>query len=285
MDNTGLVGIVDLTAISNYSTYCSITFNGCDDLTGISFANEFNLGSLYTFDANSSGLTTLDLSKFNKLATGAYVKFWGCPNLTTVTLPENITGGSIRQLWGYDCNLSSVDISGFNSLYSGGAEISFASNPNLTTVTFPISILSGTIKAFYFYSCNLTGSFNISVYYAFTTAAIRLNSNVNLTDIVLSDTITGSFQEFDIKECPLLNVVDFSGWNAALDLNGAKFVSTNNAWTNTEVNSLFIALDSISNSGFSSRLIYVDGNNAAPDGAGLTAKNNLIAKGFSVYSN
>jgi hypothetical protein len=49
------------------------------------------------------------------------------------------------------------------------------------------------------------------------------------------------------------------------------------------VNAILVALDA---NGLSGGVVYLDlGTNAAPTGGGITAKNNLIAKGWTVATN
>jgi len=68
-----------------------------------------------------------------------------------------------------------------------------------------------------------------------------------------------------------------SGWAVPASLTNCDL--SNNSLTSTEVDRTLIAFD---NAGASNGTIYLGGNNAAPTGTGITAKNSLISKGWTV---
>ena len=68
-----------------------------------------------------------------------------------------------------------------------------------------------------------------------------------------------------------------SGWVVPASLTSCRF--TSNSLTSTEVNRALVAFD---NAGASNGSLNLGGNNATPTGAGITAKNSLESKGWSL---
>lgn len=68
-----------------------------------------------------------------------------------------------------------------------------------------------------------------------------------------------------------------SGWVVPASITSCLFSS--NSLTSTEVNRALVAFD---NAGASNGSLNLGGNNATPTGAGITAKNSLISKGWSL---
>lgn len=71
-----------------------------------------------------------------------------------------------------------------------------------------------------------------------------------------------------------------SGWTVPASL--TSFDLSNNSLTSTEVNRVLIAFD---NAGASNGILNLGGNNAAPTGTGITAKNTLVSRGWTVTTN
>ena len=87
-----------------------------------------------------------------------------------------------------------------------------------------------------------------------------------------------------------LGYVDFTPFSGLTNVNGCTVTLSSNNMTAGEVNHILVDLDSISVGGYTGRVILISGTNAAPDGSsggfdGLTAKSNLITKGFTVTTN
>lgn len=116
---------------------------------------------------------------------------------------------------------------------------------------------------------------------------IYLSSLVNLIRLELC---YNQFTTIDISNLVNLQFLNLSGNQfTTIDISGLvnleRVTLTNNQLTETCVNDILIQLD---NNGLSS-LYYscnlTGGTNAAPTGAGIIAKNNLIAKSWTVNTN
>ena len=87
-----------------------------------------------------------------------------------------------------------------------------------------------------------------------------------------------------------IGYVDFKPLRNFTNRNLSRLRIENNNMSATDVNHILVDFDAMSVSGYTGRIINIDGTNSAPDSTsggydGLTAKANLIAKGFSVETN
>lgn len=78
--------------------------------------------------------------------------------------------------------------------------------------------------------------------------------------------------------CGLSTLTVYSEWTTFTGLEAGS-----NAITSTPINNIFIEIDSLGTS--SGSIGVAGGTNAIPTGAGLTAKNNLVARGWTIYTN
>jgi len=143
-------------------------------------------------------------------------------------------------------SLTSVNLSGCTSLLG----------LDLTNSDFSEGIpsLSGLINldTIYFSDCSISGVVDLSNLSTLT--YLSFSGNTALTSIVISDT----------------QLIDY-------------FYALDCALTETAVNNILQSLD---NSGVTNGIINLSGGTSAvPTGAGLTARTNLIAKGWSVTTN
>lgn len=135
-------------------------------------------------------------------------------------------------------------------------------------------------------NCDLTGSVSLANVSMETLDSLDLEDNPLMTDV------TG-FGAGDVSR-----IIDFSRSDIGyidltdndFDVNSLVLDLSDNSMTATEVNHYLVDADAESSGGPTGRVITIDGTNAAPDGAsggfdGLTAKTNLIAKGFTVTTN
>jgi hypothetical protein len=196
------------------------------------------------------------------------------PNLTSITNP--VSSNVFTFYIVHSCNLSTLDVSGLTGL---GNQFQANLNPNLTSITNPVST-----QIFFLYdvnSCNLStldvsGLSNLG-------GTFRAHTNPNLTSITnpVSPRLFASYHAYScnisfINFLPLSNLTNFNGVSIRLE---------NNGMTSVNVDQTFIDLDSISVGGFTSRSIRIDGTNAAATATSLTARNNLIANGFTLIHN
>jgi hypothetical protein len=179
--------------------------------------------------------------------------------------------------------ITSLDVSGLTKL---GAIFSFNDCTALTTVTNGVS--NELFTEYNGWDCDLTGILDVSGYTRLG-GSFAVNGNANLTDIVIpssSETFT-YFWAFDTS-CGYLNFTQIPNMT---EINNCHIALGNMSGTTvTDINHMLVDLDTNSTGAFTGRAIFMDGTNPAPDGSsggydGLTAKANLIAKGFTVTTN
>ena len=237
--------------------------------------------NIQTFFANSGDFTAgLNLSNCTQMTSLVldYCSF-GVLDLTTLTIPS-FTAGS--------ATFTSVDLSGMTTLTSVTANnsvftsidasgCSSLSVVNLTGATFTSADFSNCSGLVGFVSLDLTlGSF-----------ALNLSGCTSLTDLNLSAGGSSGIGTLNITGCtslvgiffpdaPNLTTVTLTTMPASIVMAGA---SLNVA----SVNAILIAADA--NGALSGTLDISGGTSAAPTGAGITAKANLISKGWTVATN
>lgn len=115
-----------------------------------------------------------------------------------------------------------------------------------------------------------------------------VTNSLSLTTLIMPAS-TQTFSNFDCSVCDL-DYFDLTPLTNLTESTSATIDLSDNSMTAEEVNHFLVDLDSMSTGGFATRVITIDGTNAAPDGTsggydGLTAKANLIAKTFTVNTN
>ena len=116
----------------------------------------------------------------------------------------------------------------------------------------------------------------------------RCEGSASLTTITFPPS-TRAFDDIFLNGCDL-NYVDITVMPNCLDNNNCRYRFQGNSMTAAEVNQMLVDADTISDGLYTGRTIIADGTNASPDGTsggfdGLTAKANLISKGFTVTTN
>jgi hypothetical protein len=290
---TGLIFPVTtktFTFLLAYSCNLTGTIN-LSNLTGLAGNVQFNNNSLLTailWPASTGTLTRLHLSStgwighcdLSTVTITTDFEMRSCTALTQLTFKSTeIPGGgwTMNNFLTYSSsNLTGIlDVSMFNiggtfQIYScdiTGLITNSGNTAALTNTRLDGNLFSGSVDLS---DWDIRGYFNCS-------------SNTALTDIVHSAN-GGSISQYYCNACNAtyydLTMLTFSS-SATIELQ-------NNAMTATEVNHFLVDLDSILGAG--TGIIRIAGTNAAPDLSsggfdGITAKNNLIAAGWSVTTN
>ena len=281
VNNCNLTGNLDLSPLSNFGsstgTYFAASSN--PNLTGITYPVT-NQKFAEHFVTNCNLMGTLDFRNLQNF--GGDIRFHTNPNLTNVL--HTGTTSNITKYWGYSCDLTgNLDLSILGN-YIGG-DIRLYSNPNLTAITISTSASTSYIDL---NNCNITGTFDLSLIPNIYNTGLVINGNPNLTNII-NPTSNNPISAYYADNCDL-GYVDFTPFSGLTNVNGCTVVLSSNNMTAEEVNHILVDLDSISVGGYTGRVILISGTNAAPDGSsggfdGLTAKSNLITKGFTVTTN
>jgi hypothetical protein len=275
--DTPTIELADNSVTHTYSVtgfkFAGFRYDNYTDITGVDFSGN----DIWTGATLADGVI-IDLSMFPDLDS---INLSNNTIINTVVFPTSST--VINYVLAHSCDLTgNIDISGFSG-FAGGLAV--YNNPNLTSVTNPTS--SGIITGYNVDSCNITGTLDVSGLSGLG-GAFDAGGNVNLTKIN-NPTSTQTFSAYRAASCDL-------GYFSLLTLtnltesNNVDINLSNNSMTVIEVNHYLEDFDTLSTGAFTGRTINIAGTNAAPDGSsggfdGLTAKANLIAKGFTVTTN
>lgn len=270
-----LKGVLDLSMLSGLGV--DIRINNNAQMTFINFGASTQVTSSMQLDG-SPLMTAIDVSMFSNLAN--YFTCTFCTSCTSITFP---TSAQLFTVFGMNnCNITGVlDMSGLTGF---GGTFNVSANPNLTNILFAATI-SGSANdttIFNASSCNLTGTLNVSSITKLR-GDFAVVGNPLLTAITLPSNAL-PFNTFQAENCDI-STVNFLSTTGLTAINNCNIRLDSNSMTAAEVNTILQDLDTISSGGFTGRVIVISGSNAAPTGAGLTAKSSLITKGFSVTTN
>ena len=251
----------------------AIDFGGNILLTG--FICPPSSGVISKFDFAACDLSYLDLSPLTGL--GGSIDIGQNSNMTYVLFPTSSEIVTKLDLVGSGIN-QDIDLSGMTGL---GGDLQFQTNNSVTDIIFPTSSVAISDLIAYnmdsLTDIDITGLTNL-------TGDVRFSGNNSQTRLRLPAT-SGTMQRLRLYSNDL-------GYE---DMSGLTFQSTNieiridsNSMTATEVNHWLVDMDTVLGTGTGT--IKTDGSNAAPDGTsggydGLTAKANLISKGYTVTTN
>lgn len=279
--NTVYVGNLDVSMLTGLGGDMRIQLNTL--LTSITFPAIPTGVNFTNFEVNGNNLTgVLNISQFAKL--GGVMRFSNNPLLTSIVFASVITGANpVTAIQAFNCNLTgNLDISMFTT---ARGDIEVNNNPLLTSITFPVS--TGNVQTIYCYSCNITGVLDVSSFSNLgnVAAGIDLQGRVNplLTQVILPSNNNPALV-FSFENCSL-TTVNFISMPKLTEINACNIRFQNNGMTAAQVNQMLIDLDTNATNAFTGRQIVANGTNAAPTGAGLTAKASLISKGFTVTTN
>lgn len=270
-DNTAFVGTLDLVNLTGWGG--NINISGNTNMTGLNAPTSSETISFllandndFTGSINLSGLTGL----------GGSVDLFNNPNATNFVFPTSST--EFDRLLAYDNTgwNTTADLSGLSGLGS----VFDIHNTGITGFSPPTS--SQTFAQFSLYS---NSSLNINLDLSTLTGlggGVALQSN-GLTGLTLptSAVTTNAMNLFS-------NSLGFVSMPGMTFSSSVSIRMENNAMTTAEVNEQLVHWDSIFGAGTGS--LRIDGTNGAPDGSsggfdGTTAKNNLIANGWTVTTN
>lgn len=294
----------DLTTNSNLQTFQAgnaLVF-GTLDFSGLT--------NLVSVSLNGTSTGNVDMSNSSIQSFGCFVDaaptidLTGCNSLTVVQAEGNIgsfdaSGTSVQQFTGGSTGTALFDLSGCTSLtsftpspLSGNTSYDCSGCTSLGTVSFQgVSFVSAN-----FSGCTALAS--IAFFYAPTPFTLNLTNCTSLASIQLADGSSGptGITSLNISGCTSLAAINSIGPGSditslitvtvttlpamiSMDLTAGTGAALNVA----SVNSILIALDA---NGLNNGAVNMSGGtSAAPTGAGLVAKANLIGKGWFVGTN
>lgn len=207
------------------------------------------IGDAAVTGKNAGPLTSVSIVGTPSNFTGLYI--YNAASLTSVT----INAPNLKNLDLRTCNILSssglvtTDISGLNSY-------SLSTIPLITTFT-------------------IDGSQIPLVTY------LGLNQLTNLTSVQATN--LSLLKILYLSNMTSLTTIDLTGSTSNIE----QLYGFNSSYSQTIINNLLIALDANGKTGPNPYCVVFlnGGTNAVPSGAGITAKNNLIAKSWDVYTN
>lgn len=245
---------------SSEKTFC-VSVNDVEAVTEIDFISIEMVGNV-------------DISRFTKLTK---IEMRSNSELTGITNPIN--SEAITNYSFYDCNLTGVlDVSMLTGL---GGVFDVHNNPLLTSITNPTS--SEIFTIYWAYDCNLTGTLDLSGLTGLGGVFI-VRGNPLLT-AVINPTTSQTFTSYHVYNCAV-SFIDFTTMTNLTNNTTCSIKIENNGMSAANVDQILIDLDSISVGGYgTARFINIAGSNAAPTATSAAAIANLIANGFTLYTN
>lgn len=225
--------------------------------------------SMSSFEMYQANLTSLTLPNTMNKDWNVDWDFWKISGLTSFDLSGVVVQTTALGIK-VDLNYSECEQSSFTFFSGGNGDgtiacdaVYFNDNPNLTTITFPDTPIFDDSSWFYF------------------------SNNPSLTTINMSGN-TSAIKNFRFQGNTAYGYFDTTIFPNLTNVSSSYYYFDNNNWSVTDVNRVLVDLDNNSVGGYTTRRIYINGTNAAPDGTsggydGLTAKANLEAKGFTVF--
>lgn len=243
--------------------------------------------SLYFFDFQSDNIVgSLDLRDdcFKTLST---IQTNNNLLLTELLLSPTFSG-IVQSLRVYSTGVAGTLNLSMITAFTATATIHLYAMPSLLQVTFA-TVISGTISNLFIHTTGVAGTLNLSMFTTFAASAlVYLYNNPEVIDIQFySSIITGTLRYLFIHTCPKLGYVNLLSLTSGFNVNSADWRLNDNKWTAAIVNHMLHDLNTIASSGFTGRIIYIGGNNAAPDRSsdgydGIAEKAALVAKGITV---
>ena len=252
------------------------------NLTLMTFAALDVSGSnIQTFFANHGDFTAgLNLSNCTQLTSLNldYCSF-GVLDLTTLTIPLFTAGAAL---------FTSVDLSGMATLTSVTANNSVFTSIDASGCSslFLVNLTGATFTSADFSNCSGLGWVALDL--TLGSFALNLSGCTSLIDLNLSAGGSSGIGTLNITGCTSLFGIFFPDapnlTSVTLTvLNAASVVLAGAALNVASVNAILIAADA--NGALSGTMDLSGGTSATPTGAGVTAKANLISKGWTVATN
>jgi len=193
MVSTGIVGHLDFSMFTAYSSSAEIYLDANPTLTGITFAPSVT-GTITNLSISSTGIVgALNLSMFTSFGNSTPINLNSNPTMTSVTFAPSISAGTITTLnIGLTGIAGNLDLSMFNSF--SNSNINVYSNPSLTGINFASST-TGIIKQLNLQYNNITSNLDLSMFTTFdlTSSNIFVNNNILMTGVNLASSLTGKF--------------------------------------------------------------------------------------------
>ena len=256
-------------------------------ITGLNTCTAMNV--LQVWNCNLVG-ATFDISA---LASLVILQISGNSNLSTLDVTNNTL---LRELYCQDDNLSTLDVTNNTALTILAANGNSLTSLNLTNNTKLKTLLlyANTGLALPTGFSGLTELEWVDIYNCNVTVPLNCTPFLNLRRVSAGNT---SLPSVNLSTCTKLEWIYIRSSPSVTTLNLPATLSNTTlvygdgcALTAAAINDILVKLDAngVSNtqSVTNNYIIKLDGGtNAAPTGAGITAKNNLIAKGWSVTTN
>lgn len=245
-----------------------------------------SIGPYTTIDLHSSGFAgEVDLSMVGFSSNGT-LDVSRLPAMTSLKLPATTMVGNLVYFSAYSTGLiGNLDLTKVN-FGTSGSNINIYLNPNLTGISFSPTMV-GMVTTLNLYSNNLSGTLDISMIKTFvsTGATIDIHGNANLTGITTpSVATTGVIAALYLYGCSFgyinLTKYSFARNNATIALDDCNL-------TTEQINHILVDLNNSQVGGYTGRAINIRNANAGIDSTtggfdGISARNGLIAKGFTV---
>lgn len=276
---------IDVTGNTDLSVIFAYLNPSLTSITGLSTCT--NVTTLQLWNSNFTG-SLLDLSGCSNLKA---IQISGNPNLSAIDVTNNPL---LDFLYCQDDNISSIDLTNNPELKTLGINGNILTSLDLTNNTKLTTLLAyqNTSLSSITGLSSLTDLVTFNVYNC-SIPSINLTSNVNLETVVVGGT---SLTSINLTSCTKLKLIDATNSISITTLNLPSTVPSLRtvrigglSLTQSEINSILVKLDANGLTGgtFNSADTGSSGSgtNAVPSGSGLTAKANLIAKGWSVITN
>lgn len=203
-----------------------------------------------------------------------------------IIMPSSAFSSSgVDQVQIVGASISSIDMSQVIWEEADNAKnISIYNNPQLSSVTHPPYGITGSFNNIRFDGSQLS-TLDLSSYELFTSSTVRING-APITSMIFATSSTTTLILLYGIGTSLSSAPNFTDIPNATEINSSNINLSSGSLDAASVNKVLVDLDTNSTGGFTGRFINLSGN-TAPDGTsggldGLTAKSNLITKGFSV---
>jgi hypothetical protein len=292
-------GILDLTPWSSYSTI--FLFSGTitqtmkrivvNPINNSSLSGGFRCYStaLEAIGPSASNLSnrTVDLTGLNMSGDLVLQAGDAAPNaFNEIILPSSaFNTNGIDQLQILGASISSIDLSQIRWEDADNTKnISIYQTPVLASIIHPPYGITGSFTTIRFDGSPLT-TMDLSSYELGVNSTLRVNST-QITSLTFATSSTTTLTLLQGDNISLSSAPNFTDIPNATEVNGSDIDLRIASLDATNVNKILVDLDTNSTSGFTGRFIDLSGN-TAPDGTsggfdGITAKANLITKGFTV---
>lgn len=276
---------LNVTGNTSLTTLYTYLCSNLTQITGLTSCTALNVLQVWNCDLRGTGPTPFDVSTLTNLI---ILQVSGNANLGVLDVTNNT---KLRQLYCQDDGLSSIDVSNNTELQAlaiNGNSLTSLDLSNNTNLTFlymyantSVGIPTGfsgltKLKNLAIAQCGITVPIDCTPFVDLETFSCG-DSDTNVPSVNLS-TCT-KLKDIVITKCSLITT-----FNLPANVPQLKSVyGYQCALTVTEVNSILTKLDANGITGGQVQLW--GGTNAAPTGVGITAKNNLLAKGWTVDTN